>query len=181
MAFRGWAALIISGMLATGCASMTVSSHVETGLDTSQYRSYDWGESDALPAGDPRIEKNPVYQDFILGAVERQMALKGFQHATDKGRADLLIHYHAAVNRRINVSQADRAYKSCFGEDCSARIVEYEQGTLVLDIVDAKTNRVIWRGWAQDTVDGVLDDEQQMVQKITEAVRRILARFPNPA
>jgi hypothetical protein len=48
----------------------------------------------------------------------------------------------------------------------------------VIDIVDTRTNRVIWRGWAQDTVEGVLDNQDRMARKIDEAVTRMLARLP---
>ena len=57
-------------------------------------------------------------------------------------------------------------------------MIEYEAGTLVLDIVDARTNRVIWRGWAQDTVEGVLDNEDAMARQINVAITRMLARLP---
>jgi hypothetical protein len=37
---------------------------------------------------------------------------------------------------------------------------------------------VIWRGWAQDTVERVLDNEDAMARQINEAVTRMLARLP---
>ena len=48
----------------------------------------------------------------------------------------------------------------------------------MLDIVDARTNRVIWRGWAQQNLDELLGSGDRMAQTITEAVRRMLERFP---
>src|SRR6185503_3990839 len=44
--------------LATGaCAtSMTVSSHVERGLNFNQYRTYDWGPTEKTLSGDLRLE-----------------------------------------------------------------------------------------------------------------------------
>ena len=55
---------------------------------------------------------------------------------------------------------------------------EYEAGTLVLDLVDNRTNRLVWRGWAQETVEGVLDNEDEMARQIDEAVTRMMARLP---
>jgi hypothetical protein len=177
---RSYAAMVVLALAAPGCATMSISSHVERGLDVAQYRTYDWGPADALPIGDPRLDQNPFFKDHILGAVEKQMAAKGFERSTVDGRADLLIHYHAVINTRLDVNRIDQTYGYCFDEACRARVVEYEAGTLVLDIVDGRTNRVIWRGWAQDTVERILNNEDRMARQIDEAVRRMLARFPRP-
>ena len=48
----------------------------------------------------------------------------------------------------------------------------------MLDIVDTRTDRVIWRGWAQDSVEDILDNQDRMARKINEAVRRMLERLP---
>lgn len=171
------AAVALSALALTGCATMNVSSHIERGLDFAQYRTYDWGPADALPTGDPRLDKDPFFQDHVLGAVEKQLALKGFERSTS-GAPNLLIHYHASINQRINVNRMDREHGYCYADDCHAGVIDYEAGTLVLDIVDARTNRVIWRGWAQDSVEGVLDNQDRMARKIDEAVRRMLERLP---
>jgi hypothetical protein len=172
------AAVVISALAAWGCATtMNVSSHVQGGLAVAQYRTYDWGPADALPTGDPRLDKDPFFQDQLEGAVEKQLATRGLERAT-ADQADLLIHYHANIDRRIDVNRTERQYGYCQDAGCQSWVVEYQAGTLVLDIVDARTNRLIWRGWAQDSLEGVLDNHHKMAQKITEAVGRMLAMFP---
>jgi hypothetical protein len=171
-------AVAICALAVTSCATMNVSSHVQGGLDFAQYRTYDWGPADALPTGDPRLDKNPFFQDHILGAVEKQMAVKGYERS-ESGTPDLRIHYHASINQRIDVYGVDRDRGYCYDDDCKARVTDYEAGTLVLDLVDTRTNRVIWRGWAQDTVEDVLNNQDRMAKKIDEAVRRMLARLPS--
>jgi uncharacterized protein DUF4136 len=156
---------------------MTVGSHVDRGINFARYRTYDWGPADALPTGDPRLDKNPFFKDHVEGAVEKQLAARGLEMSTS-GTPDLLIHYHASISQRIDVNRLDRGYGYCYGVDCPPDAIEYEAGTLVLDIVDSRTNRVIWRGWAQDTVEGVLDNEDEMARQINEAITRMLARLP---
>ena len=156
---------------------MTVSSHVDRGINFARYRTYDWGPADALPTGDPRLDKNPFFKDHVEGAVEKQLAARGLEMSTS-GTPDLLVHYHASINQRIDVNRVDRRYGYCYGVDCPSDVIEYEAGTLVLDIVDSRTNRVIWRGWAQDTVEGVLDNEDEMAREISTAIARMLARLP---
>ena len=172
-------AVVFAALAVAGCATtMNVSSHVQSGLDFTQYHTYDWGPADALPTGDPRLDKDPFFRDHMQGAVEKQMAAKGFERAKLGTPPDLLIHYHANITQRIDVNRVDREYGYCYDENCQARVIEYEAGTLVLDIVDPHTKTVIWRGWAQDSVEDMLDNQDKMARKIDEAVRRMLERVP---
>jgi hypothetical protein len=171
--------MAILTMVVAGCATtMTVSSHVQRGLDFAQYTTYDWGPADALPTGDPRLDKDPFFQDHMQGAVEKRLAMKGFKRLFS-GRPDLLIHYHASINERIHVDPFDRGSSSCDSPECVS-VVEFEAGTLVLDIVDTRADRVIWRGWAQQALGDMLDNRERMARTIDEAVGRMLDRLPSP-
>lgn len=175
----GFAATIFSLAMLTGCAtSMTVSSHVEHGLDLSRYRTFDWGPADALPTGDARLDKNPFFKDRVQGAVEKGLAARGFRLVSAGEHADLLIHYHANISQRITVTHANSTYGYCSQADCPRDLVEYEAGTLVLDVIDAQTNAMIWRGWAQNSVKDLLDKQDVMTKTIDEAVTRMLLRLP---
>ena len=94
----------IGTLAITGCATMNVSSHVQRGLDVSRYHTYDWGPADALPAGDPRLEQNPFFQDHLRGEVEKAMTLRGFEWSAAGERAGpapaLPREYQRAPGRR---------------------------------------------------------------------------------
>jgi hypothetical protein len=171
-------AVAASALVAIGCATMNVSSHVRNGVDFARLGTYEWGPADALPTGDPRLDQDPFFKDHLIGAVEKQLAARGYERSTS-GPPDLLIHYHASINRRINVFGVDREHGYCADDECKAWVVDYEAGTIVLDLVDARTNRVIWRGWAQDGVEDMLDDRDRMAEKIEEAVVKMLALLPS--
>jgi hypothetical protein len=171
------AAPVTAALIAAGCAAttMSVSSHMERGLDFGQYRTFDWGPADALPTGDARLDKDPFFKDRVQGAVEKQLAVKGLR-LSGSDAPDLLIHYHAHITDRIDPTRVDRRYGYCAGGDCPA--IDYEAGTLVIDIMDARTNRLLWRGWAQDSVEDLLDDREAMGEAIDEAVTRMMQRLP---
>jgi hypothetical protein len=175
--FLGWSVVAAGALAVTGCATMNVSSHVERGLDFAQYHTYNWGPADALPTQDPRLDKDPFFHDHMQGAVEKRLAAKGLTLSTS-GRPDLLLHYHANVTQRLDVNRLDQPYGYCSSEGCPGGVTEYEAGTIVLDIVDARTNRVIWRGWAQENLERVLDNRDRMARDIDEAVTRMLNRLP---
>jgi Domain of unknown function (DUF4136) len=172
-------AAVLSAITLSACAArMTVSSHVERGLDLSRYRTFDWGPADALPTGDPRLDRNPFFKDHVQGAVEKGLFARGLR-LPPTGSPDLLIHYHAHISQRLDVNHVDRVYGYCSQSVCPPDIVRYEAGTLVLDIVDAQTNRVIWRGWAQNSVGNMLENRDVMAKTIDQAVERMLLRLPS--
>lgn len=163
--------------VASGCATaMTVSSHVDRSLDFSKYRTFDWGPADALPTGDPRLDGDPFFKDHVQGAVERGLAARGIELASSN--PDLVIHYHANITERIDVNKADRAYGYCRAADCPPDTVSYDAGTLVLDVMDARTNTLVWRGWAQNSVEDELRNQDKMAKTIDRAVAEMLRRLP---
>jgi hypothetical protein len=57
----------------------------------------------------------------------------------------------------------------------------FDAGTLVIDLVDAGTNKLLWRGWVEASLDSVVDNQHWMEEQIDEAVARILERLPRRA
>ena len=167
------AAVALSALALTACASMDVRSFVERGADVSQYRTYTWGPADAQATGDSRLDNNPFFHERIQAAVEQRLNARAFEKTT-ADPPDLLIHYHASVTQQINANGTDQPYVSC--EDCKPYV--YDAGTIVVDLVDARTHRLVWRGWAEGSIDGVVDDQAWMEKRIDEAVARILERLP---
>lgn len=175
---RSSVAIFFAATLTACATSMTVSSHVERGLDLSRYRTFDWGPADALPAGDARLDANPFFEDRVQGAVEKGLAARGFRLVARGEPADLLIHYHATIAQRLSVTHTDRTAGYDSQADGPADLVAYEAGTLVLDIIDARTNALIWRGWAQHNAKDMLGNADVMANTIDDAVTRMLLRLP---
>jgi hypothetical protein len=154
-----------------GCAATDVSSHVARGVDLSEHRTYDWAPVPARSTGDPRLDNNRFFQERIRAAIEKQLANRGFEKTTSP---DLLLRYHASVRQEIYTSGTER---NGYCEDCRSEV--YDEGTLLIDLVDAQTDRLVWRGWAKGSVDGVIDDQGWMEQRIDEAVARIMRELPH--
>ena len=163
---------------ATGAAPIRVSSHVDTGTDFSRFKTFDWGPADALPAGDPRLDANGFFKDHMQGAVERQMVLKGYAHAGERSTPDVRIHFHAVISERMNVSALDVGRGYCSGADCSAGVSEFEEGTLIVDVMDARTNQLVWRGWAQGSMGNTLENQDKLAKRIEQSVTGLMGALP---
>lgn len=165
--------LAMAALAAAGCATMRVNSFVERGTNFGIYRTYAWAPAAQLATGDPRLDNNEFFQERLLAAVEKGLGSRGLEKAAP-GQADLVLHYHASVTQRVDANAVDQKYGYC--EECSPSV--FDAGTLTLDVVDARTNRLIWRGWAESTFDGVIDNQQWLERQIDESVAQILQRLP---
>jgi hypothetical protein len=166
----------IAAFALTGCATMNVSSHVERGVDFAQYRTWDFGPADALPTGDPRLDNNPFFKDYLEGAIGKQLEARHYERVTS-GTPELQVHYHSNITKTFDVNGVDTRNGYCYN-DCQPNVIDYELGTIVVDVVDARTNKVIWRGWAQDHIDGVIDNQELLRRQVNKSVTRMMALFP---
>lgn len=165
-----------SALALAGCAAtMRVNSYTERGAELGRYRTFGFAAPERVSTGDPRLDSNPFFNERIQADIEKQMAAKGFAKAASAG-ADLLVHYHASFAQQVDVNNLDRNYGYCRRGDC--RPVVYDAGTLLVDLVDAKTNNVVWRGWAEGSVDGVIDNQTWLEQRVDTSVARIFERLP---
>jgi hypothetical protein len=53
-------------------------------------------------------------------------------------------------------------------------------GTVMIDVLDARTKRLVWRGWARDNMSGVIDDQDRLRRAVHDAVAEMMKRFPKP-
>ena len=166
------AAVALSALTVTACATMQVNSFVERGADVTRYRTYHWAPADAYSTGDPRLDNNEFSaigfrlrstDGWVIGDSRRPL------------RPDpISIHYHASVAQEVNANGVDQPNSEC--EDCEPYVVR--AGTIVVELVDAHTSRLVWRGWAEGSIDGAIDDQTSMEREIDEAVARIMERLP---
>ena len=159
----------------TACATMSVRSYAERGAQFPHYQIYMWGPADQLTTGDPRLDNNPFFHERIQADVDKLLAARGYKKVMT-APSDLTVHYHASIVQRVDVNGVDREYGYCDADECRPYVSE--AGTLAIDLVDSRTKRLAWRGWAESTVDGVIDNQAWMEKKIDDAVARIVENIP---
>src|SRR6185436_16334354 len=110
----------------------------------------------------------PFFDERVRAEADRRLGARGFEKTSKT--PDLLVHYHASMTQRIDTQDLDRQYGSC--ERGACRVEVYDAGTILIDLVDAHTNTLLWRGWAEGSLDGVVDNQAYMNTRISEAVTR---------
>lgn len=173
---RSVAAALPAVVLLAACAApLRVNSYAVPTTDLRAYRTYAWDPAELGATGDPRLDNNSFFRERVQRAVDVQMGFRGYTRV-NAGTPEMVLHVHARVEQRIDSAQLDGADGSCRQEECRSYV--YDEGTLLIDIVDGRTRSLIWRGWAERSLDGVVDNQEWMNRTIDRAVSSIFARLP---
>lgn len=120
----------------------------------------------------------------VRAAVESTLLAKGYQK--DETSPDFLVGYHLSLDKKLDVSTVNTHYGyagygvggrwGTFGFP-ETRVREYEQGTLIIDVVEASAHKLVWRGSGTRRVSRNPSPEQ-VTERVNAAVAEILAKFP---
>ncbi len=157
------------------CLGMSVKSSYSPATDFSGYRTYAW---------EPRPETDPEHPLAEGGAVDRIvkqtaepiLAKKGFERI-EGDSPDLRIYFTGVVMDKVDVEGVKRQVSegvSWIGDPHAHAMRAYKEGTLVIEILDATSDELIWSGWASE----VASSQPKLRKKAAKAVRRILEQFP---
>jgi len=168
--------VILLALAVAGCGAVRVNSYAERGFDLQRYHTFGWGAADQHSTGDPRLDNNRFFSERIQEQVERGLLRRGLSKTTADS-PDLQLHYHATWHEEIDVNTFDRGSGYTSSDDPPPFV--YEAGALTIDVVDPALGKVVWRGWAESNVSGVVDDQRWMEERIDQIVAKIMERFPH--
>jgi len=179
-------AMLMAAVLVAGCASSPrVTTNADPSADFSQYRSFAF--HDPL-AAESAGYATPASQR-MREAARREMEGRGYVY--DEANPDLWVNIHADMTERSEVfntrtlqhrvyyDHEARGYVSSpFWRD-RADVLNYTEGMLSVDIVDARERRMVWEGLtvgrtARQTPAG-------RAERIDEAMAEIFAQYPHRA
>ena len=145
--------------LLSSCSSLDISTDFDPTQDFSKYKTYRW---ERIKERDPNdiLTKNLRLRKRVLVAVNKGLQEKGFEKL-DRGKPDFIVFVHAGVQQKTNVYyHGGYYYGGWWGPyGSSTSVSHYNQGTLVLDIVDPEEKELSWRGIASDVVQSYSDPE----------------------
>lgn len=156
--------------------SIHVYSDYDKEADIANYRNYSWLSEQAIEAkGSNPLFYNELNDKRIKKAVDKQLLSKGFLLST--GDQPLTLHYHIIVEDKSLVVKEPEGYNySNYWQNKKETVYTYQEGTLIVDLMDSKTKALVWRGWAT----GVIENEvtKNPEKAIDQAVKKIFRLFP---
>jgi hypothetical protein len=173
--------VLMSGFIAVGCTNIRVQSDYDPEAPFSGLETYAWSPDTGTKSDDPRID-NSLMDDRIRAAVDRELAASGFEPASDRA-PDFLMTYHASLRTKLESVTTAAGYRGSYGYGAwggyaQTLPAEYEEGTLILDVIDPEANRLIWRGTAQARAHRGDATPEERSERINAVVAKILAQFP---
>ena len=174
------------GVLASGCSGMKVGHQVATGVSFSAYRSFQWLHSVQPMTGIVRLDR-PALDAVIRQEIVAQLDARGLVFGGEPS-GTLLISYQVMLQSQaratgINIGRGgSRGWGKGLYTDsqlgkANSYIKETETGTLLIEMVDAPSNSLIWRGYAHAAVDPGRSQADRMA-RVRTAVRRIVSKLP---
>jgi hypothetical protein len=158
----------------TSCSTTTVSYDYDVEADFASLRTFDWWSVPAGPGTDELAIKR------ARNALNRQLQAKGFTRAAES--PDFFVALHGGTQTKLDIVDWGYSYgrhgpHGGYWHGRGVDAYEYQEGTLIVDFVDANTKELIWRGSARAVIDPDRTPEQRS-KKINEAVSKLLENFP---
>ncbi len=141
------------------------------------YKTYTW----AVQKRDQNI--NNLAKQRITTAVDAALVAKGYTKAASGG--DFLVAYIASTSQQTDYTTTSDYYGYGWGRwyggmgatTSRTTATNWTQGTLVIDIVDGKSNEMVFRTTGQAEIDqDMTPDERQA--RLNAAAVQMLANFP---
>jgi hypothetical protein len=131
------------------------------------------------------LANNELWANDVREAVRNDLAGHGIEQATN-GKPDFYVAFYVGLQDRYDVNYVPyglpvfhRGFRTGWwgwprGYDVWA--VPYTQSTVIVDIIDAHTNQLVWRGYDTDTLNAKNPDKT-----LSKAVDNVLSRFYHDA
>lgn len=174
-------------LLMFGCAGSRVYFDYDPQIDFQAYKTFDWVRESERSPRDADVRNpgsNPFIMKRLMAEVESELSQKGYQRQTE-GRPDLLLNFQTKFRRKEDVYIYSspgyvhwrRGRRVIVDRRNYVAVDRYQEGTLVLDIIDRASKQLIWQGWATDIIGSRRVTEEQL----RVAVVKMLENFPPPA
>lgn len=142
-----------------------------------------WEFADRKGVAKDAFGKNGLWNERIRDDTKERLAAAGFNE-TNGGAADFLVSYHMATKEQVRkeyISTGTPGYWFRMGRwrawgsgwrDTTVFEIPVSKSTLVMDVIDAKSDRILWRGYDTETIN--FKDADKTINK---AVENLVNRF----
>lgn len=153
----------------TASFAQQVKTDYDHSVNFGQYKTYSWKKVQT---------KDPLLVDRIKSAVNSALVAKGLTEVPSGGDVEVF-----AIETTQNQQTLDTFYNGFGGGrrwgggfgDATTTVETYKVGTLVVDLFDAKTEKLIWRSSSSDTLS---DKADKNTKNLDKGVNKMFQHFP---
>jgi hypothetical protein len=158
-------------LLASAASAQQVKTDYDRSANFSQYKTYSWEKVQT---------QDPLWVARIKEAVNASLTAKGLTPVASGGDVAIV-----AIETTQNQQSLNTFYDGFgggwrwrglggFGE-ATTTTENYKVGTLVVDLFDAHTKTIIWRGSSSDTLS---DKSDKNIKNLDKGVQKMFDHFP---
>jgi hypothetical protein len=162
---------------ATASFAQQVKTDYDRSTDFAQYKTYSWENVHT---------QNPLWVDRIKAAVNSALAAKGWMQVESGGGVAVMAMEMTKDHQTLNTYYDGFGggwgwrgwFRAGFGDgfgDSTTTESTYKVGTLVVDLFDSNTKKLIWRGSSSDTLSSKSDKN---IKNLDRGVEKMFDRFP---
>jgi len=122
------------------------------------------------------MDMDPMLETSLVGRAIRQDLVsaferRGYQHV--EAPSDFKVAYYAGTGQVIDTRAYEKGYYS--GHKYDTQTYDYPAGTIIVDVVNSKTDSLVWRGTGLSPIPS---DPEDYAGAIRETVDQVVAKFP---
>jgi hypothetical protein len=153
--------------MATSLFANDVHTDYDRSANFGRYKTYSWGEIQV---------QDTLWVNRIKNAVDEALIAKGWTRVSSRGDVSLTAT-GTTRNEQILNTYYDHFGGRRFGGvgEATTTTDVYTVGTLVVDMVDTQTKKLIWRGSSSDTLSSNSDKN---IKNLDKGVQKMLKNFP---
>ncbi len=156
------------------CSSVKVNSDYDKKVDFTQYKTFAFYKK-----GIDKVEISDLDKKRILHSIDDALTAKGFAKSETP---DILVNIFTKEREQVDVNQFNSGWGYGWGYGWNpyfwggnTSVNRYTEGTLYIDLIDAKKKELIWQGEGE----GILTkDTNKKDEVIKEFVTKILEQYP---
>ena len=168
----------------TGCSGIEVSQDYDEDAELSALSLYAWQTGTQAKTGDVRVD-NPLLDKRIRKAVETNLENKGMQKSAN-ATPDFLVKYDYVIRQKVRSSGVRTGVGFGFGSygryggvgiSQGSDVRTYDEGLLVIDVLEPGSGKLFWRGQATFYVSEHSKPEDS-TKEINNVIQKVLNQFP---
>jgi len=160
-------------LLAGTLSAQQVKTDYDRSANFGQYKTYSWEHVKT---------QDPLYEDRIKNSVNAALAAKGWTQVDSGGDVSLvameITHNQQTLNTFYDGFGGGLGWRRFggggFGE-ATTTTETYKVGTLVVDLFDSKTRKLLWRGTSSDTLS---NNSDKNIKNLDKGVEKLFKQFP---
>jgi hypothetical protein len=163
-------------LLAGGSSAQQVKTDYDRGANFAQYKTYSWEQVKT---------KDALDVDRIKSAVNAALAAKGWTQADSGGDVSIVAMEMTRNQQTLNTFYDGfgggwgwRGFGGGGFGEATTTTDTYKVGTLVVDLFDTKTKKLLWRGTSTDTLS---NNSEKNIKNLDKGVEKMFKKFPPEA